>query len=102
VLTNLVVGQTLKFVKDKTKFSISKDDEVTINLRDGSVIIGKVVKLTDHDITIKTPEKEKKIVLISDMVSTEKCKYIIYTIRKKYWKRCKSENLSDFKFSLIK
>jgi len=98
----MLVGQTLKFVKDKTKFSISKDDQVTINLKDGSTIIGKVVKLTDHDITIKTAEKEKKTVLISDIQNTEKCKYIIHTIRKEYWKRCKSANLFDFKHSLVK
>jgi len=102
VLTNLAVGQTLKFVKDKTKFSISKDDEVTINFKDGSAIIGKVVKLSDHEITVKTEDKEKKSVVISEMQNIEKCKYIIITKRKKYCKRCRSIDLTDLKYNLIK
>ena len=102
MLTNLAVGQTLKFVKDKTKFSISKGDEVTINLKDGSVLTGMVVKLSDHEITVKTTDKEKKSAQISEMQNVEKCRYIVITMRKKYGKRCKSENISDFKHSLIK
>lgn len=102
MLTNLVVGQTLKFVKDKTKFSISRDDEVTINLKDSSALVGKVVKLSDHEITVKTIEKERKTALISDMVSIEKCSYLLIINIKKYWKRCKSANFSDVKYSLVK
>ena len=102
MLANLLVGQTLKFAKDKTKFSISKDDEVTINLKDGSVLIGKVVKLSDHEITVKTIEKERKTAFINDMVSIEKCTYLVIINIKKYWKRCKSANFSEVKYSFVK
>jgi hypothetical protein len=102
LLTNISVGQTLKFYKGKKKFFIEKGFEGTFILKDSSSCTGIVKKLTATDIVIQTNTKENKTIIINDILSITYCTFEFGDKNKSYGRRLKKRNLDEYKYILIR